>query len=376
WTQPDTRTSWIVNRGFTGHEHLDAFGIINMNGWVYDPLTSMFMSPDPYVQAPGNWLNYNRYGYCLNNPLIYTDPSGEIAWFVPVIIGAVIGAYSGGVIANDGQYNPTKWDYSSGKTWGYMLGGAVVGAGSAYLGIGVAAGGGFMANTMGIMTASYMNSMGMTALSGGMIQPSISFGVASYNFGTGEWGYLGKKGNKWYENVGYGFGALVNLTDVVSLFGGGTNVDLIVEKKDAVSHSALVNESEGINISVGPNSELGEGIDMEALKSGTGTLKELSRTMKGKIWENHATDGNGWKVSINNVNKNILQKLSNSLQTKMDNQTLMWNLLGKSCVGYTSKALWSVGVPNLGGIHPYWLQLQMITRQVGIYSSPYLYQIP
>lgn len=60
----------------------------------------------------------------------------------------------------------------------------------------------------------------------------------------------------------------------------------------------------------------------------------------------------------------------------MDNQTLMWNLLGKSCVGYTSKALWSVGVPNLGGIHPYWLQLQMMTRQLGIYSSPYLYQIP
>jgi hypothetical protein len=98
--------------------------------------------------------------------------------------------------------------------------------------------------------------------------------------------------------------------------------------------------------------------------------------MKGKIWENHATDGHGWKVPINNVNKNILTKLSNSLQTQMDNQTLMWNLLGKSCVGYTAKALWSVGVPNLGGIHPYWLQFQMITRQIGIYSSPYLYQIP
>ena len=28
------------------------------------------------LQAPGNWLNYNRYAYCLNNPLKYTDPSG------------------------------------------------------------------------------------------------------------------------------------------------------------------------------------------------------------------------------------------------------------------------------------------------------------
>ena len=34
-------------------------------------------NPDPFVQAPGNWLNYNRYSYCWNNPLRYTDPSGE-----------------------------------------------------------------------------------------------------------------------------------------------------------------------------------------------------------------------------------------------------------------------------------------------------------
>jgi RHS repeat-associated protein len=77
WTLKDTRTKWITNRGYTGHEHLDAFGIINMNGRVYDPLTAQFFSPDPYLQAPGNWLNYNRYGYCYNNPFKYTDPSGE-----------------------------------------------------------------------------------------------------------------------------------------------------------------------------------------------------------------------------------------------------------------------------------------------------------
>jgi len=60
------------------HEHLDAFGIINMNGRVYDPLTAQFLSPDPFVQSPDNWVNYNRYGYCLNNPLIYSDPSGYV----------------------------------------------------------------------------------------------------------------------------------------------------------------------------------------------------------------------------------------------------------------------------------------------------------
>ncbi|MEA4976406.1 MAG: RHS repeat-associated core domain-containing protein [Paludibacter sp.] len=88
WTQDDTRTGWIIDRGYTMHEHLDAFGIINMNGRVYDPLTAMFFSPDPFVQAPGNWLNYNRYAYCYGNPFKYTDPDGEfiftlICIFVP-----------------------------------------------------------------------------------------------------------------------------------------------------------------------------------------------------------------------------------------------------------------------------------------------------
>jgi len=76
WTQKDSRTSWITNRGYTGHEHLDAFGVIDMNGRVYDPLTAQFLSPDPELQAPGDWLNYNRYSYCFGNPMRYTDPSG------------------------------------------------------------------------------------------------------------------------------------------------------------------------------------------------------------------------------------------------------------------------------------------------------------
>jgi hypothetical protein len=37
-----------------------------------------FLSPDNYVQEPDNSQNFNRYSYCLNNPLKYTDPNGEI----------------------------------------------------------------------------------------------------------------------------------------------------------------------------------------------------------------------------------------------------------------------------------------------------------
>jgi hypothetical protein len=37
---------------------------------------SRFLSPDPFVQTPTHSQSYNRYSYCLNNPLKYTDPSG------------------------------------------------------------------------------------------------------------------------------------------------------------------------------------------------------------------------------------------------------------------------------------------------------------
>ena len=47
-----------------------------MNGRVYDPLLGRFLSPDSYVQSTYNTQSYNRYSYCLNNPLIYTDIDG------------------------------------------------------------------------------------------------------------------------------------------------------------------------------------------------------------------------------------------------------------------------------------------------------------
>jgi len=36
----------LFDRGFTGHEHLYAFGLINMNGRMYDPLVSRMLSPE------------------------------------------------------------------------------------------------------------------------------------------------------------------------------------------------------------------------------------------------------------------------------------------------------------------------------------------
>lgn len=67
-----------LHRGYTGHEMLNDFDIINMNGRLYDPVLGRFFSPDNYVQLPDYSQSFNRYSYCLNNPLKYTDPSGNL----------------------------------------------------------------------------------------------------------------------------------------------------------------------------------------------------------------------------------------------------------------------------------------------------------
>lgn len=83
WGRQDIKVNSInLLRGYTGHEMLNEFGLINMNGRLYDPITSRFLSPDPFVQFPDFSQSYNRYSYCLNNPLKYTDPTGNIAEWV------------------------------------------------------------------------------------------------------------------------------------------------------------------------------------------------------------------------------------------------------------------------------------------------------
>jgi RHS repeat-associated protein len=67
----------FADRGFTSHEFLADFNLYNMNGRLYDPVVGRFLSPDPFIQDPSFSQSYNRYSYCLNNPLKFTDYSGE-----------------------------------------------------------------------------------------------------------------------------------------------------------------------------------------------------------------------------------------------------------------------------------------------------------
>lgn len=56
----DNEPDLFAGRGFTGHEHLPWFNVINMNGRLYDPIVGRFLSPDENVQMPLSPQNFNR----------------------------------------------------------------------------------------------------------------------------------------------------------------------------------------------------------------------------------------------------------------------------------------------------------------------------
>ncbi|WP_338041903.1 RHS repeat-associated core domain-containing protein [Myxococcus eversor] len=107
---PQTRGNSRVRQGFTGHEHDEEVGLINMRGRMYDPRLGRFLSADPLFSGPRMSQVLNRYSYVLNNPVRYTDPSGFVPHELPVIIydswyggSAIAGAPRGGGIT------PSSW---------------------------------------------------------------------------------------------------------------------------------------------------------------------------------------------------------------------------------------------------------------------------
>ncbi|MGC4040403.1 MAG: RHS repeat-associated core domain-containing protein [Flavobacterium sp.] len=150
--------SLLIDRGYTGHEHLKTVGLIHMNGRLYDPQLKRFLSPDNYVQDPFNTQNYNRFGYVWNNPLLYTDPSGELGFLAVIAIGFAV-AITTNAIQN--MINGIPFWYGMGKA-GVM--GAVSGAIS--FGIGALA-----TDTFGVLTTmgKALFQAGMHGLTGGIM---------------------------------------------------------------------------------------------------------------------------------------------------------------------------------------------------------------
>ena len=77
WAVASAAMNSLTTRGFTGHEMHDDFGLVNMNARMYDAKLGRFLQPDVFVQFPQSTQGFNRYTYVNNNPLSYTDPTGN-----------------------------------------------------------------------------------------------------------------------------------------------------------------------------------------------------------------------------------------------------------------------------------------------------------
>ena len=63
--------------GYTGHVNDPDTGLVYMQARYYDPVTARFLSIDPKTPNAGNTLNFNRYAYANNNPIVNIDPDGR-----------------------------------------------------------------------------------------------------------------------------------------------------------------------------------------------------------------------------------------------------------------------------------------------------------
>ncbi|MCD2424454.1 FG-GAP-like repeat-containing protein [Niabella pedocola] len=129
--------AWLY-RGYTGHEQLEAFELINMNARLYDPYTGRMLSLDNYSGYLAGTQGLNRYSYANNNPLKFIDPSGEVFGIDDALIILAM-AYFGGVQANffsasengGNPFNPGDWNWKSPSTYIGIGSGALSGMGMA-----------------------------------------------------------------------------------------------------------------------------------------------------------------------------------------------------------------------------------------------------
>lgn len=62
---------------YAGYRYDEESGLYYLNARMYDPKIARFMQEDTYTGNSNDPLSLNLYTYCMNNPIIYWDPSGH-----------------------------------------------------------------------------------------------------------------------------------------------------------------------------------------------------------------------------------------------------------------------------------------------------------
>ncbi len=181
WSYANITNPTILTRGFTGHEHLDEFGLINMNARLYDPYIARMLGPDKYVVDPYNAQHYNRYSYVWNNPLKWIDPTGNAGGPkdrdpITVVhkkdVIEVTKQSADVVIVGEKIVKPIELSYSAYYTW--LQGGIVGGQGVAGMG-GFGKGGGGAQGSGGSGTWDPVTNQRISQLDPRLQRPATDF---------------------------------------------------------------------------------------------------------------------------------------------------------------------------------------------------------
>jgi hypothetical protein len=161
---------------------------------MYDPVTRRVISPDNYIQAPDNTQSFNRYSYCWNNPLKYTDPDGNI-----VAIPFIAMAFSADYLSNriHGHDNPGQLAYNNTMT--------------AYNGINTSTQVNVYSNqnsTLSIGLNPFMMAIsGTYARRDGGLTSYVTAGIGLFGaYASGGANYRIDYGNSWYSSGGFSVG--------------------------------------------------------------------------------------------------------------------------------------------------------------------------
>ena len=180
----DTSATFIGNINpfrYRGYYYDTETGFYYLQTRYYDPTICRFINADDYelvatLSSVAGQLN--MYAYCGNNPIMYTDETGESFLLAAIIVGAIIGAVIGGTVAgiSAAQNGEDALGVTLAVFEGIFVGGVIGGAVGALVGVAPSIGASLstmMSGTAGAgavaLTSSYVVAAGATAALGGSI---------------------------------------------------------------------------------------------------------------------------------------------------------------------------------------------------------------
>jgi len=135
--------------GYAGEYQEGQTGLIYLRARWYDPATGRFLTRDPFAGIPTVPATLNPYVYALNNPVMYTDPSGEVIPLLALLALGLAGGALGGVgyygietVANANPCTGPEWNWNQAAFWGTI--GAPIGAAVALTGYAAWMGGAYL----------------------------------------------------------------------------------------------------------------------------------------------------------------------------------------------------------------------------------------